>query len=239
MELLKVRFWRPAFLTCAEEEKGELWTRLDWSSDTFQPFWMNSPAFSRCWNWSGQCQRFPWRRWAGVQVSQHEKRLSEGTASHMGTVSPNLIRDLTLWGRTLEHRDMSRDNMTDVRGAHSAKENGHVAPSPAQPSANFPHPSAGSIPEDTPVSSTSELTQTWVHVAKTFILIFPIYALGYFEFSFSWLLIGLVIFFWWRRNTGGKHSRLSRAIAFFEQEERSIKQSLTTSDLPPWVRHSV
>ncbi|XP_042366240.1 extended synaptotagmin-2 [Plectropomus leopardus] len=128
---------------------------------------------------------------------------------------------------------MSRDNMTDVRGAHSAKENGHIAPSPAQP--NFPHPSTGEIPEDTPVSSTSELTQTWVHVAKTFILIFPIYALGYFEFSFSWLLIGLVIFFWWRRNIGGKHSRLSQAIAFFEQEERSIKQSLTTSDLPPWV----
>lgn len=129
--------------------------------------------------------------------------------------------------------------MTDVRGAQShnaspasPKENGHAAPSPAQP--NFPHPSAGSIPEDTPVSSTSELTQTWVHLAKTFVLIFPIYALGYFEFSFSWLLIGLVIFFWWRRNTGGKHSRLSRALAFFEQEERGVK-SLTTSDLPPWV----
>ncbi|XP_018550902.1 extended synaptotagmin-2-A isoform X2 [Lates calcarifer] len=135
---------------------------------------------------------------------------------------------------------MSRDSMTAVRGAHShsaspasPKENGHTAPSPVQPSANFPHPSAGNIPDD--VSSTSELTQTWVHFAKTFVLIFPIYALGYFEFSFSWLLIGLVIFFWWRRNTGGKHSRLSRALAFFEQEERSVKQSLTTSDLPPWV----
>uniref|UniRef100_A0A8C4F058 Extended synaptotagmin-like protein 2b n=1 Tax=Dicentrarchus labrax TaxID=13489 RepID=A0A8C4F058_DICLA len=93
----------------------------------------------------------------------------------------------------------------------------------------------GNVPEDTPVSSTSELTQTWVHLAKTFVLIFPIYALGYFEFSFSWLLIGLVIVFWWRRNTGGKHSRLNRALAFFEQEERSVKQSLTTSDLPPWV----
>uniref|UniRef100_A0AAQ5XAR8 Extended synaptotagmin-like protein 2b n=1 Tax=Amphiprion ocellaris TaxID=80972 RepID=A0AAQ5XAR8_AMPOC len=81
----------------------------------------------------------------------------------------------------------------------------------------------------------TELTQTWVHFAKTFVLIFPIYALGYFEFSFSWLLIGLVIFFWWRRNTGGKHSRVSRALAFFEQEERSAKQGLTTSDLPPWV----
>lgn len=129
--------------------------------------------------------------------------------------------------------------MTAVRGAHShnasPKENGHTAPSPAQPSANFPHPSAGNTPDDCPVSSTSELTQTWVHFAKTFVLIFPIYALGYFEFSFSWLLIGLVIFFWWRRNTGGKHSRVSRALAFFEQEERSAKQSLTTSDLPPWV----
>uniref|UniRef100_A0A8C4F1R8 Extended synaptotagmin-like protein 2b n=1 Tax=Dicentrarchus labrax TaxID=13489 RepID=A0A8C4F1R8_DICLA len=127
--------------------------------------------------------------------------------------------------------------MTDVRGAHShsasPKENGHTVASPVQP--NFPPPSAGNVPEDTPVSSTSELTQTWVHLAKTFVLIFPIYALGYFEFSFSWLLIGLVIVFWWRRNTGGKHSRLNRALAFFEQEERSVKQSLTTSDLPPWV----
>ncbi|XP_023153414.2 extended synaptotagmin-2 isoform X3 [Amphiprion ocellaris] len=134
---------------------------------------------------------------------------------------------------------MSRDSMTAVRGAHShnasPKENGHTAPRPAQPSANFPHPSAGNTPDDSPVSSTSELTQTWVHFAKTFVLIFPIYALGYFEFSFSWLLIGLVIFFWWRRNTGGKHSRVSRALAFFEQEERSAKQGLTTSDLPPWV----
>uniref|UniRef100_A0A667Y3B7 Extended synaptotagmin 2 n=1 Tax=Myripristis murdjan TaxID=586833 RepID=A0A667Y3B7_9TELE len=100
---------------------------------------------------------------------------------------------------------------------------------------NFADPAPENISADKPVSSTSELTHTWVQFAKTFVLIFPIYALGYFEFSFSWLLIGLVIFFWWRRNTGGKSSRLSRALAFFEQEERSVKQSLTTSDLPPWV----
>uniref|UniRef100_A0A667Y5Z2 Extended synaptotagmin 2 n=1 Tax=Myripristis murdjan TaxID=586833 RepID=A0A667Y5Z2_9TELE len=137
---------------------------------------------------------------------------------------------------------MSRDTMTAVRGAHShtanptaPKENGHNSPSPAQPSSNFADPAPENISADKPVSSTSELTHTWVQFAKTFVLIFPIYALGYFEFSFSWLLIGLVIFFWWRRNTGGKSSRLSRALAFFEQEERSVKQSLTTSDLPPWV----
>lgn len=137
---------------------------------------------------------------------------------------------------------MSRDSMTGVRGAHShnashalPKENGHAGPSTVQP--NFPHPSAGNVQDDTPLSSTSELAKTWVHLAKTFVLIFPIYALGYFEFSFSWLLIGLVIFFWWRRNTGGKHSRLRRAFAFFEQEEKTVSQRLTTSDLPPWVRH--
>uniref|UniRef100_A0A3Q3MVA6 Extended synaptotagmin-like protein 2b n=1 Tax=Labrus bergylta TaxID=56723 RepID=A0A3Q3MVA6_9LABR len=130
--------------------------------------------------------------------------------------------------------------MTDVRGVHShsaspvsPKENGHAAPGPVQP--NFTHPSAGGIPEETPVSSTGELRHTWLHFAKTFVFIFPIYALGYFEFSLSWLLVGLVLFFWWRRITGGKHSRLNRALTFFEQEERSVKQSLTTSDLPPWV----
>ncbi|KAM6900280.1 extended synaptotagmin-2 isoform 3-T3 [Xenentodon cancila] len=137
---------------------------------------------------------------------------------------------------------MSRDSMTSAREAHSPKaspaspkENGHTASSAAQPNcANFQQPSAESAP-DTPPSSAGELAQTWIHFVKTFVLIFPIYALGYFELSFSWLLIGLVIFFWWRRNTGGKNSRLSRALAFFDQEERSAKQGLTTSDLPPWV----
>ncbi|CAB1349465.1 unnamed protein product [Coregonus sp. 'balchen'] len=46
---------------------------------------------------------------------------------------------------------------------------------------------------------------------------------------------GLVIFFWWRRNTGSKNTRMYRALAFFEQEERTVQQSLTTSDLPSWV----
>ncbi|KAM8880724.1 extended synaptotagmin-2-A isoform 1-T1 [Synchiropus picturatus] len=132
---------------------------------------------------------------------------------------------------------MTTDGTTAVRGAHpqgasAPKENGHAA----QPCANFPHPSARRNPlDDAPLSATSELTQTWVDFVKTFVLIFPIYVLGYLEFSFSWLLIGLLILFWWRRNTGGKHSRLSRALAFFDREERSVKHHLSTSDLPPWV----
>ncbi|XP_020791325.1 extended synaptotagmin-2 [Boleophthalmus pectinirostris] len=136
---------------------------------------------------------------------------------------------------------MSRDSMTAVRGAHShnasptaQKENGHTSPNPVPPSPNFPQPSTEDIPGHSHMSSASDLTHTWAHFVKTFVLIFPIYALGYLEFSFSWLLIGLVIFFWWRRIIGRKYNRLHRALSFFEQEERGVK-SLTTSDLPSWV----
>ncbi|CAB1340720.1 unnamed protein product [Coregonus sp. 'balchen'] len=132
--------------------------------------------------------------------------------------------------------------MTAVRGAHAhngssagSKENGQNAPSPIHTEPNTNEFPPANIVDDTSGSSVGDLTQTWIQFTKTFLLIFPIYVLGYFEFSFSWLLIGLVIFFWWRRNTGGKNTRLYRALAFFEQEERTVKQSLTTSDLPSWV----
>ncbi|XP_035270936.1 extended synaptotagmin-2-A isoform X1 [Anguilla anguilla] len=84
-------------------------------------------------------------------------------------------------------------------------------------------------------SHASEFTQTWTQLAKTFVIIFPIYVLGFFEFSFSWILIGLTIFFWWRKNKGCKNNRLNRALAFFEHEEKAVKQSLPSSELPPWV----
>uniref|UniRef100_A0A673Y0U6 Extended synaptotagmin 2 n=1 Tax=Salmo trutta TaxID=8032 RepID=A0A673Y0U6_SALTR len=131
--------------------------------------------------------------------------------------------------------------MTAVRSAHAhngssagSKENEQNTPSPVNTDPNtnvFPPADIGA---DKSGSSVGELTQTWIQFTKTFVLIFPIYVLGYFEFSFSWLLIGLVIFFWWRRNTGGKNTRLYRALAFFEQET-TVKQSLTTSHLPSWV----
>uniref|UniRef100_A0A8C7HMG7 Extended synaptotagmin 2 n=1 Tax=Oncorhynchus kisutch TaxID=8019 RepID=A0A8C7HMG7_ONCKI len=117
----------------------------------------------------------------------------------------------------------------------TAAADGQNTPSPVNTGPNtnvFPPADTG---DDKSGSSVGELTQTWIQFTKTFVLIFPIYVLGYFEFSFSWLLIGLVIFFWWRRNTGGKNTRLYRALAFFEQEERTVKQSLTASDLPSWV----
>uniref|UniRef100_A0AAY4A6Q3 Extended synaptotagmin-like protein 2b n=1 Tax=Denticeps clupeoides TaxID=299321 RepID=A0AAY4A6Q3_9TELE len=85
-------------------------------------------------------------------------------------------------------------------------------------------------------SSVADATQMGVRFAKTFAFLFPIYVLGYFEFSFSWVLVGLALFFWWRRRCGTEAAdRVSRALAFLEQQDPAVRQSLPMSDLPPWV----
>lgn len=84
-------------------------------------------------------------------------------------------------------------------------------------------------------SSLTDVTQMWINFAKTFAVILPIYILGYFEFSFSWVLIGLAMLFYWRRNHGNKDFRINRALAFLEQEEKAVRRSIPTTELPPWV----
>uniref|UniRef100_A0A8C8K6A8 C2 domain-containing protein n=1 Tax=Oncorhynchus tshawytscha TaxID=74940 RepID=A0A8C8K6A8_ONCTS len=117
-------------------------------------------------------------------------------------------------------------------GPTTAKENGPTTPSPpVSPTTPIAPVDLG----DEPQSSVTDATRMWMKFAKTFVVIFPIYVLGYFEFSFSWVLIGLAIFFWWRRNQGHKNNRLTRALAFLEHEEKTVKQHLSTSELPPWV----
>uniref|UniRef100_A0A8C7TK90 Extended synaptotagmin 2 n=1 Tax=Oncorhynchus mykiss TaxID=8022 RepID=A0A8C7TK90_ONCMY len=91
--------------------------------------------------------------------------------------------------------------------------------------------------KDEPQSPVTDATQMLIKCAKSFIVIFPIYVLGYFDFSFSWVLVGLTIFFWWRRHQGHKNNRLTRSLAFLEHEDKTVKQSLATSELPPWVHY--
>ncbi|XP_034744027.1 extended synaptotagmin-2-like isoform X2 [Etheostoma cragini] len=86
-------------------------------------------------------------------------------------------------------------------------------------------------------SSLTDVTQMWMKFGKTFAIIFPIYVLGYFEFSFSWVLIGLAVLFYWRKNHGSKDYRINRALSFLEHEEKSVRQSVPTSELPPWVHY--
>ncbi|KAG5265264.1 hypothetical protein AALO_G00240310 [Alosa alosa] len=101
-------------------------------------------------------------------------------------------------------------------------------PSPASPLAPVE-------PDDEPQSSITDATQAGIKFAKTFALIFPIYVVGYLELSFSWVLIGLALLFWWRRTHGHRNTHINRALAFFEHKEKVVRQSLPSSELPPWV----
>ncbi len=98
--------------------------------------------------------------------------------------------------------NMTEETMTAVRGNLS-----QTAGASGQKDRGQTEPTNGAIPSSSPAelsqdSCTRELTRTWLQFAKTFVLIFPIYVLGYFEFSFSWLLIALTIFFFGKETLG-------------------------------------
>ncbi|XP_067871095.1 extended synaptotagmin-2-like isoform X2 [Heterodontus francisci] len=89
--------------------------------------------------------------------------------------------------------------------------------------------------EPPPPMISVDIAGVLLQFSKTFVIIFPVYVLGYLGLSFSWVLIGLLVFFWWRRNRGNKRSRLFRALAFLEHEEKTRQENIQSSDLPAWV----
>ncbi|XP_043991051.1 extended synaptotagmin-2-like isoform X3 [Gambusia affinis] len=119
---------------------------------------------------------------------------------------------------------------TRANGPVPAPNADQVPPSPGLPLA------PEELVEEQP-SSLTDVSQMWIKFAKTFAVIFPIYVLGYFEFSFSWVLIGLAMLFYWRKNHGSKDYRINRALAFLDHKDTTAKQSLPATELPPWVHY--
>ncbi|KAM4856212.1 extended synaptotagmin-2 isoform X4 [Urocitellus parryii] len=90
-----------------------------------------------------------------------------------------------------------------------------------------PEPPGGSLSVDVP----GLLAQ----LARSFALLLPVYALGYLGLSFSWVLLALGLLAWCRRSRGLKASRLCRALALLEDEERVVRLGVRACDLPAWV----
>ncbi|XP_053324431.1 extended synaptotagmin-2 isoform X3 [Spea bombifrons] len=91
------------------------------------------------------------------------------------------------------------------------------------------------VPTEEPGMISVDFTGLFYQFARTFAIVFPVYVLGYFGLSFSWLLIALGVFMYWSKNKGNKNSRLHRALAFLENEEKAVKHTIATADLPAWV----
>ncbi|KAM9308201.1 extended synaptotagmin-2 [Gastrophryne carolinensis] len=100
-----------------------------------------------------------------------------------------------------------------------------------------PGPNGGETPgvADEPGMISVDFVGLFYQFARSFVLIFPVYALGYLGLSFSWLLLALLLLAWWRRNRGGKASRWHRALAFLDQEEKAVRHTIASADLPAWV----
>ncbi|KAM7400077.1 hypothetical protein PAMA_004669 [Pampus argenteus] len=132
---------------------------------------------------------------------------------------------------------MSNSSGSRMAGSAGAgvKPNGPVAAPSSTVTSNVGPPLSPEELDEEQQSSLTDVTQMWIKFAKTFAIIFPIYILGYFEFSFSWVLIGLAMLFYWKRNHGSKDYRINRALAFLEHEDKASRQSVPTTELPPWV----
>lgn len=111
-------------------------------------------------------------------------------------------------------------------------------PTSAPVSSPASNPNSPPTPEEwNQESSLIDISKMWIKFGKTFLLILPIYLLGYFEFSFSWILVGLAALFYWRRNYSGQDNRINRALAFLDHEDQVTKRTVATSELPPWVHY--
>ncbi|XP_063144804.1 extended synaptotagmin-3 [Candoia aspera] len=63
----------------------------------------------------------------------------------------------------------------------------------------------------------------------------PVYVAGYLGLSTIWVLIGLLLWMWWRRNRREKRSRLLAAFGLVEDEKQAISQGIALQQLPAWV----
>lgn len=66
----------------------------------------------------------------------------------------------------------------------------------------------------------------------------PVYLAGYYGFSLSVVLFGLVIYMGWKHSRDGKHARLQSAMYLLENEQDFTTTRVFRSkrDLPSWVR---
>ncbi|XP_067891245.1 extended synaptotagmin-3-like [Heterodontus francisci] len=78
------------------------------------------------------------------------------------------------------------------------------------------------------------LMEALTQFAKAFSYLFPVYLTGYFGLSLTWIVFGLLMWIWWKRNRGWKFARLQAAFQLLEDEKFVITNEIK-QDLPAWV----
>ncbi|XP_052573850.1 extended synaptotagmin-3 isoform X2 [Peromyscus californicus insignis] len=79
------------------------------------------------------------------------------------------------------------------------------------------------------------LPELYGFVARVLFYLAPVYLAGYLGLSVTWLLLGALLWMWWRRNRRGKLGRLEAAFEFLEHEREFISRELRGQHLPAWI----
>ncbi|XP_053454878.1 extended synaptotagmin-3 isoform X2 [Nycticebus coucang] len=79
------------------------------------------------------------------------------------------------------------------------------------------------------------LPELYTFVARVLFYLGPVYLAGYLGLSITWLLIGALLWMWWRRNRRGKLGRLEAAFEFLDNERQFISRELRGLHLPAWI----
>lgn len=86
-----------------------------------------------------------------------------------------------------------------------------------------------------PRPSSQLLPELYTFVARVLFYLAPVYLAGYLGLSITWLLLGALLWMWWRRNRRGKLGRLAAAFEFLDNERQFISRELLGQHLPAWV----
>lgn len=90
-------------------------------------------------------------------------------------------------------------------------------------------------PRPKPRLSSQLLPEFYTFVARVLFYLAPVYLAGYLGLSITWLLLGALLWMWWRRNRRGKLGRLEAAFEFLDNERQFISRELRGQHLPAWV----
>ncbi|XP_062070112.1 extended synaptotagmin-3 [Lepus europaeus] len=83
--------------------------------------------------------------------------------------------------------------------------------------------------------SSQLLPELYAFVARVLFYLAPVYLAGYLGLSITWLLLGALLWMWWRRNRRGKLGRLAAAFEFLDNERQFISRELLGQHLPAWI----
>ncbi|KAM7063454.1 extended synaptotagmin-3 [Molossus nigricans] len=90
-------------------------------------------------------------------------------------------------------------------------------------------------PGPEPRLSSQLLPELYTFLARVLFYLVPVYLAGYLGLNIIWLLLGALLWMWWRRNRRGKLGRLAAAFEFLDNERQFISRELLGQHLPAWI----